>query len=378
MLIFSVYNTRPIQLLGTTDMDVESKLRLVLRSTEEVITAEELKELLETGGGKGYLGFEPSGLFHVGWLIWAYKFKELVESGIKMVLLAATWHAWINDKLGGDLELIRAAADHVVDVLNAVGLEGRYEVVYAEDLVDSSDYWATLLRVAKSTSVARVRRALTIMGRRADEAESDFSKLVYPLMQVTDIFELDVDVALGGIDQRKAHMLARDVAEKLGRKKVVAVHTPLLPSLQGVSRMEVKSLPKDELMSEIKMSKSKPESAIFVIDSDEEIKAKIMKAYCPPREVDGNPVLGIAKYIIFRDAEVEFPVERPSRYGGSATYWRYEELERDYVEGKVHPADVKSSVADYLAKRVIGPIRSYVMRPERVELLRKIGVAVTR
>jgi len=359
-------------------VDVESRLRLVLRDTEEVVTVDELKDLLEAGGGKGYLGFEPSGLFHVGWLIWAYKFKELVDAGFRMVLLAATWHAWINDKLGGDLDLIRAAANHVVDILNAIGLEGRFEVVYAEDLVDSREYWAMLLKVAKSTSIARVRRALTIMGRRADEAESDFSKLVYPLMQVTDIFELDVDVALGGIDQRKAHMLARDVAEKLSRKKVVAVHTPLLPSLQGVSKMEVKTLPRDEMMSEIKMSKSKPESAIFVIDSDEEIKAKIMRAYCPPREAEGNPVLGIAKHIVFRGSEVEFRIERPSKYGGPATYWRYEELERDYVDGKIHPVDLKSSVAEYLAKKVIGPLRSYAMRPDREELLRKIGVAVTR
>ncbi len=359
-------------------MDVDSRMRLVIRDVEEVVTLEELRSLLEVGGGRGYLGFEPSGLFHIGWLVWAYKFRELVEAGFRMTLLAATWHAWINDKLGGDMELIRAAARHVVDVLDALGLEGRFQVVYAEDLVDSAEYWGTLLRVAKHTSMARVRRALTIMGRRAEESESDFSKFVYPLMQVTDIFELDLDLALGGIDQRKAHMLARDVAEKIGRRKVVAVHTPLLPSLQGISRMDIAALPKDELMAEIKMSKSKPESAIFVTDSDEEIRAKVMRAYCPPRDVEGNPVLGIAKHIIFRGSEVEFVVERPSKYGGPVTYWRYEDLERDYVDGRVHPMDLKASVAEYLVKKVVGPIRSYAARPEREELLRKIRDAVTR
>lgn len=358
-------------------MDVESKSQTVLRNTEEVVTEEELRGLLESGGGRGYLGFEPSGLFHVGWLIWAYKFKDLVDVGFDMVLLAATWHAWINDKLGGDLGLIRAAAQHVVDVLNAIGLEGRFRVVYAEDLVDDQAYWATLIKVAKSTSVARVRRALTIMGRRADEAESDFSKLIYPLMQVTDIYELDVDIALGGIDQRKAHMLARDVAEKLERKKVVAIHTPLLPSLQGVTKMEVRALPADEFLAEIKMSKSKPESAIFVTDSDEDIRTKIARAYCPPREVEGNPVLGIAKYIVFRGAEVEFRIERPSKYGGPVSYWRYRDLEKDYAEGKIHPADLKNSVAEYLIK-LISPIRSYVMRAGKEEVLRKIGLSVTR
>jgi len=68
-------------------VDVEEKMKVVLRNTEEVVTINELRQLIETGGGKGYLGFEPSGIFHVGWLIWAYKFKDLVDVGFKMKLL---------------------------------------------------------------------------------------------------------------------------------------------------------------------------------------------------------------------------------------------------------------------------------------------------
>jgi len=349
-------------------VDAESKFRLVIRDVEEVVTEEELRKLIESGGGKGYLGFEPSGIFHIGWLVWAFKFKDLVEAGFDMYLLAATWHAWINDKFGGDMELIKASAKHVVDVMNLLGLEGRFRLVYAEELVDSSKYWGTLLNCAKEVSLARVKRALTIMGRTAEEAETDFSKLIYPLMQVTDIFELNLDLALGGLDQRKAHMLARDVAEKLGRKKIVAVHTPLIPSLQGPGRMDVgmSALSKDERLAQIKMSKSKPETAIFVLDSDEEIRNKIRKAYCPPREVRDNPVLSIAKHIIFRGEEKEFVIERPAKYGGPVTVWSYSELEKLYVDGKVHPLDLKNAVASYLIK-LIAPIRERVSRSDEVK-----------
>ncbi len=358
-------------------MDLEERLRIATRCVEEVVTKEELIKVLETGG-TGYLGFEPSGIFHIGWLVWAFKFKDLIEAGIKMKLLAATWHAWINDKLGGNMELIRYAAQHVADVLNSIGIEGRYELVYAEDLVSDLRYWEKLLKVAKALSLARVRRALTIMGRKADEAETDFSKLIYPLMQVTDIFHLDIDVALGGMDQRKAHMLARDVADKLGWKKVVAIHTPLIPSLVGTGRMDFKGLSKDEYYAEVKMSKSKPETAIFVTDTNEEIKNKIRKAYCPPKQVEGNPILAIAKYIIFRESELEFRVERPSRYGGPITYWRYEELEKDYVSGKLHPLDLKNAVSNYLIK-IVEPIRNKVLsRPKAQELISKIRASVSR
>lgn len=358
-------------------MDVEERLALVLRDVEEVITVEELRKVLETGG-VGYLGFEPSGVFHIGWFVWALKFKDLVDAGIRMKLLAATWHAWVNDKLGGDMRKIHAAANHVALVLNAMGLEGRYELVYAEDLVKDSDYWATLLKVAKSVTLARVKRALTIMGRKADEAESDFSKLIYPLMQVTDIIYMDLDVALGGMDQRRAHVLQREVAEKLGFKKAVAIHTPLIPSLKGPGRMEFGGAARDEVLIEVKMSKSKPETAIFVIDSDDEIRTKIRKAYCPARVVENNPVLAIAKHIIFRGGEKEFVVRRPQKYGGDITYTRYEELEKDFVEGKLHPLDLKKAVAEYLIE-MIRPIREKILSdPEANAVVKEIMGSETR
>ncbi len=223
------------------DNYLERKLSLITRNTAEVVTSEELRQKLEEGRKlKGYLGFEPSGLFHIGWLIWAQKIKDLLEAGVEMNLLVATWHAWINDKLGGNMEMIKAAGEYSVTVLEAFGISrGKINVIDAEDIVKDKDYWSLVIKVAKNTSLARMKRALTIMGRKADEAELDSSKLIYPAMQVSDIFYMDLDIALGGTDQRKAHMLARDVADKLGKKKVVAIHTPLLVGLQGGQRMNL-------------------------------------------------------------------------------------------------------------------------------------------
>jgi len=88
-------------------MDVKSKLDLIIRNTEEVITKEDLERLLECNSSpKGYIGVEPSGLFHIGWVIWVNKLKDLINTGIKMIFLEATWHAWINDKFGGNISLI--------------------------------------------------------------------------------------------------------------------------------------------------------------------------------------------------------------------------------------------------------------------------------
>ena len=337
-----------------------NRFELVTRNLVEIITVDELKRLLEEKERpRAYIGYEPSGLFHIGWLIWAMKVRDLVEAGFDMIILEATWHAWINDKLGGNMELIKKDALYVRHVLKALGIDvSKINFVDAEDMVSDKRYWEILLRVAKNTTLARMKRALTIMGRRAEEAEMDFSKLIYPAMQVTDIFYLDVDVALGGTDQRKAHMLARDVAEKLNYKKPIAIHTPLLTGLQGARRMDTSKIDEDVFAVELKMSKSKPETTILVHDSPEDIRRKIRKAYCPAREVKFNPIIEINKYILFTQKDFILHIERPEKYGGPIDIYSYDELEKLFVEGKIHPLDLKNATADALIK-FLEPVRRY-------------------
>ncbi len=336
------------------------RFELVSRNLVEIITVEELRKLLEEKKRpRAYIGYEPSGLFHIGWLIWAMKVRDLVEAGFDMIILEATWHAWINDKLGGNMELIKKDALYVRHVLKALGIDvSKIRFVDAEDMVSDKRYWEILLRVAKNTTLARMKRALTIMGRKAEEAEMDFSKLIYPTMQVTDIFYLDVDVALGGTDQRRAHMLARDVAEKLGYKKPIAIHTPLLTGLQGAGRMDVSRIDEDIFAVELKMSKSRPETTILVHDSPEEIKRKIRKAYCPAREVRFNPIIEINKYILFTQKDFILHIDRPKKYGGPIDIHSYDELEKMFVEGKIHPLDLKNATAEALVK-FLEPVRRY-------------------
>ncbi len=344
-------------------MDVEARIELITRNLQEIITLDELRKKIETGETlRGYLGYEPSGLFHIGWMIWAYKVRDLVEAGVDFRLLEATWHAWINDKLGGDLQAIKDAAKYLRYSLEALGLPvDKITFVDAEELVSDKDYWGMVLKVAKNTSLARAKRALTIMGRKADEAELDSSKIIYPFMQVTDIFYMKINLALGGMDQRKAHMLARDIAEKLDIEKPIAIHTPLLTSLQGIGRAGGGGAKDDEVLADVKMSKSKPETTILIHDSPEDIKRKIRRAYCPKQEITFNPILEINKYILFSKKDFSLIIERPEKYGGTITIDDYTQLESLFKEGKIHPADLKNATAEALIKH-LEPVREYFRR----------------
>jgi len=333
---------------------------------------DELRDLIDNNRKlKAYIGFEPSGQFHIGWLIWANKLRDFIDAGIETYLLVATWHAWINDKLEGNIEAIRATGKYILKILDIYGIDqNKIKIRDAEELVSDKDYWALVIKVAKNTTLARMKRSLTIMGRKAEEAEMDVSKLINPAMQVADIIYLDLDIALGGTDQRKAHMLCREIAEKMNRKKVVAIHTPLLTGLKGGTRMEGVDL--EDVQLETKMSKSKPEDAIFVHDSPEMVENKIMKAYCPPKQIEMNPVIEIAKYIIL-PKQGKMKIERPMKYGGDIEINNYLDLEKLYLEGNLHPLDLKKSVSREL-NLLLDPIRKKIENSSEIkELMEQIS-----
>lgn len=345
-------------------MAVEDRLELVTRGTEEVVTREELRSLLEKGGTpRAYVGLEPSGLMHIGTgFIVGQKIADLTQAGFHAIVFLADWHAYINDKLGGNLEAIRTCGEYFRDGFRALGIPDSVEFLYANDFVTHPEYWQKVISVSKASSVARIRRALTIMGRKEEEADLDASKLIYPAMQVADISWMGLDLAYGGMDQRHAHMLYRDVAPKLGWKQVVAVHTPLLPSLEGGGRM-------DPIAG--KMSKSKPDSSVLINDSQSEVERKIGKAFCPAKEVDGNPVLGIAQLILF-PRRGSFTVTRDAKYGGDVTFSSYRELAEAYRKGELHPKDLKAGVSSALNVE-LAPVHKYFdSHPENLRAVQAI------
>lgn len=358
-ILFYTYTHTP----AVRDMN---QLERIIRNTEEVVTPEELKSLIdEKKNPSAYIGIEPSGLIHIGSMVCINKVKDLLDSGFTVTILLADWHAYLNDKLGGDIENIRTCGEYIKDCFDAFGIKSQeLKFVYATDLLNSIDYWEKVLRISKRSSLSRIKRTLTIMGRKEDEADMDASMLIYPAMQVADIFQLNVDVAYGGMDQRKAHMLARDVSEKLGWGKVVALHTPLLPGLQGGERMD---------LLEAKMSKSNPDSSIFIHDGPEDIQRKIKKAYCPEGQIDDNPIIGICRYILFNTLD-EMTISRPEKFGGDLHIENYAELEELFSTGQLHPQDLKNATSEYLLN-ILEPVRGYFEKnPENYERVKAIEI----
>jgi len=373
---------------------VTGAAQTIARNLEEVLTREDLDRLVASGTPlRHYIGFEISGKIHLGTgLVCMGKVKDFVDAGVNCTIFLADWHSWINDKLGGDRETIRRIAlGYFAEGLKASfrcvgGDPAKLNFVLGTDLYHNNDqYWATLIDVAKNTTLARMQRSITILGRKEGESV-DFAKMLYPGMQVADIFMMGVNIAHAGMDQRKAHVIARDVASKMKvtplldangvRIKPVCVHHPLLLGLKKPAMWPPPEGDLSDFWASMKMSKSDKNSALFVHDTPDEIRAKVRKAFCPPDSAQFNPMLDWARKLIFaRDGE--FRIARTADHGGDLHFTSPEETDQAYLDGALHPADLKNGIAEWLVE-TLEPARKAFESPEQRALLDELDDLITK
>lgn len=351
-------------------MDIVDRLQLVQEVGEEVLTGEELRVLFETKKRPlAYDGFEPSGRIHIAQgLMRAANVNKMLRAGCEFMMWVADWHALANNKFGGDIEKIRSTGEYFVEVWKACGMDvDKVKFVWCNDVVSKSDYWMKVLQVARTSTIQRLTRCSQIMGRKDSEQLSG-AQLMYPCMQVADMFQMGVDIAQLGMDQRKVNVLAREVGPKIGFQKVVAVHHHMLMGLLPPQTQVGESV---ERSIDLKMSKSNPDSAVFMDDSREEIFRKLSKAYCPQKVVHENPVLEYCKYIIF-EFDKSLRIERPERFGGLIEFGSYDQLRNAYEKGDVHPMDLKNAVAGAL-DCLIQPVRKHFEKGRQKKMLELVN-----
>jgi len=315
------------------------RLELVTRNVEEVVTMDELKKLLEEKAHPTvYVGYEPSGNIHLGHMITANKLIDCQNAGFKVTVLLADLHAYLNRK--GTMAEIEKIADYNKRCFIALGLsEENTRFVLGSTYQLSAEYEMNVLRMACDTTLNRAKRSMDEVSRDAEDPH--VSQMIYPLMQAMDIASLDVDVAMGGIDQRKIHMIAREQLPTMGYKSPVCLHTPILLGLDGT-----------------KMSSSKGNN-ISVDEPAESVTKKIEKAFCPIGVVENNPVLDLFRYHIFMRYP-EITIERPEKHGGNMEFSSFEALKNDFAEKKVHPMDLKKAAAKYM-NLILEPVRKKIL-----------------
>ena len=306
----------------------------------------------------------------------------MLESGVNVLIFMADWHAWVNDKFGGDMDKIHTTAAYMEDTFRVLlgnpsegEGAGQLRFQYASEIMDSGDYWARVLRCSKNMSLARVRRTFTIMGRTEDAADDDLSKFFYPAMQAADIFEMNIDIALGGMDQRKAHMYMRAVADKWKWGKATCVHTPIISSLKPGERMETAVVEKSGgIMAggpDVKMSKSDPSSAILLHDDESRMRKKMKKhAYLNPED-EQSTVYELIEHIILPESGTLHVTPNP-KFGEPSSWNDLSSIRSAVASGELHPLDVKFAVADALSNGLASLTAHFEAHPEKLAAVSEI------
>lgn len=317
-------------------MDIDQKIQKIEEGTLEVVNSEELKEVLEKEQPIAYTGYEPSGKIHLGHAVTVQKLKTLQDLGFKIKILLADYHAFLNGK--GTLEEIKETAEYNMKCFKALGLDETTEFILGSSYQLDADYADKVYKLATMTTLKRAKRSMDQVSRHDDNPK--VASVIYPIMQTVDMAALDVDVALGGMEQRKIQMLARENLEKIGETVPVCIHTPLLHGLDG----------------DAKMSSSKG-NFIAVDDSVEDIAKKINKSYCPQGEIEDNPMIEIAETFIYPNQE-KLLIKRPEKFGGDIEF-THDELLEAFSNGDLHPMDLKNGIKDFLIE-YLAPVREYM------------------
>lgn len=334
------------------NMDLDERLKLIKRNTSEIITDSELNSLLtEKKDISAYCGRAPTGAMHLGHLVAFGKLLDFQKAGIHAKILLADIHAALDD-LKSKWEDLDKRVDYTKKCFElSFDWKEKPEFVRGSDFELDKDYINDMLKISTVTTIDRALRAASEVTRMKNPKVSE---LIYPIMQSLDEQYLDVDIQLGSMDQRHIFVFAREHLPILGYRKRVEIMVPFITSLLGPGS---------------KMSSSLPETHIKVYDSEDIIRRKIARAYCPLGVTKDNFVVDVAKYLILPSDE-KFKIERAEKFGGDLEITSSEELERLYTEKKIHPEDLKSTVASYLIKK-LERVRKYF--EDRQDILKELG-----
>lgn len=360
---FSDVNANFCPVMST--LPIEEKVKLVKEVGEEILNPDEIESVFQRNLMPiCYDGFEPSGRMHIAQgILRAINVNRLTKAGCIFYFWVADWFAQMNNKMGGDLEKIKIVGRYFIEIWKAVGMDLKnVKFLWCSEEINKRpmEYWQSVIDVARKNSVDRITRCCQIMGRKEDNLSA--GQIMYPCMQCTDIFFLKANITSLGMDQRKVNVLCREYCDDIHQKvkPLIVSHHMLMGLVQGCE----------------KMSKSIPDSAIFMEDTKEDVERKIKKAYCPEKEIEGNPLFDYIKYIIFPKCG-EFRLIRSEKNGGNKTYTDYNVLCEDYKSGAVHPGDLKPSTAKHI-NDMIEPVRvHFATDPEAkrvLELVRSFEV----
>ena len=327
-------------------MKPEDKYNLIVRDLQEVVDEEKIKEILDERDMNVYWGTAPTGRPHLGYFVPMFKLADFLEAGCHVTILFANIHAYL-DNMKSSWDILEKRTKYyeflIKEMLKLIGVPlDKLKFVKGTDFQLQEKYSLDMYKLSALASTRDAQKAGADVVKQSETPK--MSGLLYPILQALDEQYLEVDAQFGGVDQRKIFMFAREFLPKIGYKKRVHLMNYLVPGL-GESG---------------KMSSSEPNSKIDFDDTDKQIRKKINKAYSVDGQAEGNGLLAMLKFVIFKQLDREgrsFVIDRPEQYGGKVEFKSYEDVEKSFSSKELSSIDLKQGISDEVI-RFLEPLRS--------------------
>ena len=167
------------------------------------------------------------------------RMRAFQDAGHTGVLIVGDYTTRIGDPSGRKStrpilsgEEIDANAQRYFEHASTIIDPGRTEVRFNSEWLSKLDF-AEILRLTRTTTVARLLERDDFAKRFAEKTPISVSELLYPLMQAYDSVAVEADVELGGQDQLFNLLTGRDVMEAYGLEPQVVLTVELLLSWDG-------------------------------------------------------------------------------------------------------------------------------------------------
>lgn len=319
------------------------KYDLITSNIQEVLRPDIIRGIMAVRPLEIFWGTATTGRPHAAYFVPAIKIAQFLRAGCKVKVLLADLHGFLDaDKAPeATLEYRAQYYERIIGaLLRAVGVQiDNLQFVRGSSYQLTPAFSRDLLRLSKRVSVHDAVKASSEIVKSSGEPV--MADGIYPMMQLLDEEYLGVDAEFGGIDQRKTFALANDTISKaLGFKTRAHLMNPMVPGLSGG-----------------KMSSSDPKSKVDLLDDPATIHKKIAKAYCAPREVEGNGILAFIQHVLLPYSQLRSPDGKAAAVSvllkdqTEPTVFRsFDEIREAYAADRLTPQLAKQVVEEGLVK----------------------------
>ena len=225
--------------------DFKKQLEIIKQGIDEIIGEDDLINKLKSGKKLTIkVGFDPTAPdLHIGHTVILRKMRQFQDLGHKVIFLIGDFTGKIGDPSGKNKTRPPLTNDEIK--ANAKTYEDQVLKVLDPDktTIDFNSRWgdkmsaADMIKLAAQSTVARMIERDDFSKRYKNNQPISIHEFLYPLMQGYDSVELEVDIELGGTDQKFNLLVGRDLQKNVGQSPQTIITLPLLEGLDGIKKM---------------------------------------------------------------------------------------------------------------------------------------------